>query len=119
VHRLALRVHPDRVRGCLGADGDNMKKLNTINRKYATGLQLANRNIDFLRQQEETKRLRADPNSEYWVEQLEWRTEQLKKQVRDYAPIVDAEYETTRARCEAYMEAVINVQINEYRKESK
>ena len=87
-----------------------MKRLNTINREYATGLEMANRNLDFLRQQEETKRLRADPNSEYWVEQLEWRTETLKKQVRDYAPIVEAEYKNVRARCEAYMEAVITKQ---------
>jgi len=88
-----------------------MKKLNTINRKYATGLQLANRNIDFLRQQEEIKRLRADPNSIYWVEQLIWRTEQLEKQVRDYAPIMEAEYPTIKARCDAYMEAVIESQL--------
>ena len=78
--------------------------------RYESALDAANRNLDELRQQEETKRLRADPNSEYWVEQLEWRTEQLKKQVRDYAPIEQAEYETTRARCEAYMEAVITQQ---------
>ena len=96
-----------------------MKKLNTINRKYATGLQLANRNIDFLRQQEEIKRLRADPNSEYWVEQLEWRTQQLEAQVRDYEAIKEAEYPTIKAKCDAYMEAVIEAQINEYRKESK
>jgi len=102
----------------MGTDG-NMKKLNTINRKYATGLQLANRNIDFLRQQEETKRLRADPNSSYWVEQLEWRTERLIDWVPNYETIMETKYETTRARCQEYMEAVINAQINEYRKESK
>ena len=79
--------------------------------RYESSLDAANRNLDELRQQEEAMRLRADPNSEYWVEQLEWRTEQLKKQVRDYAPIVDAEYETTRARCDAYMEAVIENQL--------
>ena len=87
--------------------------------RYESALDAANRNLDELRQQEETKRLRADPNSEYWVEQLEWRTEQLKKQVRDYAPIEQAEYPTIKAKCDAYMEAVINAQINEYRKESK
>jgi len=96
-----------------------MKRLNTINREYATGLEMANRNLDFLRQQEETKRLRADPNSEYWVEQLEWRTEQLEVHVRDYEEIKEAEYPTIKARCDAYMEAVIESQINEYRKESK
>ena len=96
-----------------------MKKLNTINRKYATGLQLANRNIDFLRQQEEIKRLRADPNSIYWVEQLIWRTARLIEWVPDYEPIMEAEYETTRARCESYMESVIDIQTKWYgRKES-
>jgi len=83
---------------------------NKRNGRYESALDAANRNLDELRQQEETKRLRADPNSEYWVEQLEWRTETLKKQVRDYAPIVEAEYKNVRARCEAYMEAVITKQ---------
>ena len=92
---------------------------NKRNGRYESGLDAANRNLDELRQQEETKRLRADPNSIYWVEQLEWRTETLKKQVRDYAPIVEAEYQSVKERCDAYMEAVINAQINEYRKESK
>jgi len=96
-----------------------MKRLNTINREYATGLEMANRNLDFLRQQEETERLRADPNSEYWVWQLKWRTEQLEVHVRDYEEIKEAEYPTIKARCDAYMEAVIESQINEYRKESK
>ena len=87
--------------------------------RYESSLDAANRNLDELRQQEETKRLRADPNSEYWVEQLEWRTERLIDWVPNYETIMETKYETTRARCDAYMEAVINAQINEYRKESK
>ena len=86
--------------------------------RYESSLDAANRNLEELRQQEETKRLRADPNSEYWVEQLEWMTERLIDWVRDYEPIMEVEYETTRARCQEYMEAVIEAQ-NEYRKESK
>jgi len=80
------------------------------NGRYESGLDAANRNLDELRRQDEAMRLRADPNSIYWVEQLEWRTETLKKQVRDYAPIEQAEYPTIKARCEAYMEAVITQQ---------
>ena len=89
------------------------------NGRYETPLDAANRNLDELRQQEETKRLRADPNSEYWVEQLEWMTERLIDLVPNYEPIMEAEYETTRARCDAYMEAVIEIQTKWYgRKES-
>ena len=81
------------------------------NGRYETPLDAANRNLDELRQQEETKRLRADPNSEYWVEQLEWMTERLIDWVSDYEPIMEAEYPTTKAKCAAYMEAVIEAQI--------
>ena len=89
------------------------------NGRYEPPLAAANRNLDELRQQEETKRLRADPNSEYWVEQLEWRMERLIDWVPNYETIMEAEYETTRARCDAYMEAVIEIQTKWYgRKES-
>ena len=87
--------------------------------RYESSLDAANRNLEELRQQEETKRLRADPNSEYWVEQLEWRKQQLEVHVRDYEAIKEVEYPTIKAMCDAYMEAVIEAQINEYRKESK
>jgi len=81
------------------------------NGRYEPPLAAANRNLDELRQQEKNQRLRDDPNSSYWVEQLEWRTERLIDWVRDYEPIMEAEYPTTKAKCDAYMEAVIEAQI--------